>query len=94
MTENAISAFEIVKEKVAHHTSRVIMNDHDPLILYTDASTKAIGGVLMQIQGGREKPCISSHIGYQSKQLCGGVIVTKPEQCSASLLELNNDSIE
>ena len=34
------------------------MNDEDPLVLYTDASTKAIAGVLMQIQGGIEKPCI------------------------------------
>ena len=58
MTENAISAFKIVKEQVAHHMSRVIMNPHDALILYTDASTKAIGGVLMPIQGGREKPCV------------------------------------
>ena len=48
---------EIVKEQVTRHTSRVIMNPHDPLILYTDASTKAIGGVLMQIQAG-EKPCV------------------------------------
>ena len=34
MTEKAISAFQIVKYQVAHHTSRVIMNFHDPLILY------------------------------------------------------------
>ena len=58
MTEKAIAAFQIVKDQVAHHTSRVIMNAHDPLILYTDASTRDIGGVLMQVQGGREKPCV------------------------------------
>ena len=40
MTEYAISAFKIVKEQVAYDTSRVIMNPHDPLILYTDASTR------------------------------------------------------
>jgi hypothetical protein len=34
------------------------MNAYDPLILYTDASTRAIGSVLMQVQGEREKPCI------------------------------------
>ena len=34
------------------------MNAYDPLILYTDASTMAIGGVLMQVQGGKEKPCV------------------------------------
>ena len=49
MTEKEISAFQIVKDQEAHHTSRVIMNAHDLLILYKDASTKAIGGVLMQI---------------------------------------------
>jgi len=39
------------------------MNEEDPLILYTDASTKAIGGVLMQLQNGIEKPVIFvSHI--------------------------------
>jgi len=33
------------------------------LILYTDASTRAIGGVLMQIQDGIEKPVIfDSHV--------------------------------
>ena len=30
------------------------MNAFDTLILYTDASTGAIGGFLMQVQGGRE----------------------------------------
>ena len=41
----------------------VIMNEIDPLILYTDASTVSIGGVLMQEQNGIEKPIIFiSHI--------------------------------
>jgi len=70
MTENAISSFKIVKDQVAYHTSRVVMNASDPLILYTYASTRAIGGVLMQVQGGREKPCVFvSHI--LSEQLGG-----------------------
>ena len=34
------------------------MNEQDPLVLYTDASTKAVAGVLMQIQNGMEKPCL------------------------------------
>ena len=55
MTEKVISAFKFVKDQVAHNTSRILMNAHDPLILYTDA---AIGGVFMQVQGGREKPCV------------------------------------
>ena len=45
MTEKAISAFQIVKDLLAYHTSRVIINAHDPLILYTDAFTRAIVGV-------------------------------------------------
>ena len=58
MTENAILDFKIVKDQVTHHTSRVFMSASDPLILYTNTSTKAIGGVLMQFQGGKEKPCV------------------------------------
>jgi len=58
MTENAILDFKIVKNQVAHHTCRVLMNSSDPLILYTEVSTKAIGGVLMQVQGVWEKPCV------------------------------------
>ena len=39
------------------------MNETDPLILYTDASTVSIGGVLMQEQNRVEKPIIfTSHI--------------------------------
>ena len=40
------------------HTSRVLLKASDLLILYTDALTKAVGGVLMQVQGGRENPCV------------------------------------
>ena len=58
MTEEALSAFVRVKDMVMAHTTRVLMNDSDPLILYTDASTRAVGGVLMQVQGGRERPCV------------------------------------
>jgi len=58
MTEKVISAFRIVKDQVAHHTSRVLMNAYDSLILYTHASTRVIDGVLMQVQGGKEKPCV------------------------------------
>ena len=34
------------------------MNERYQLILYTNASTKAIAGVLIQIQEGIEKPCL------------------------------------
>ena len=34
------------------------MDPDDLLILYTDVSMKAVGGVLMQVQDGRGKPCV------------------------------------
>jgi hypothetical protein len=34
-------------------TKLASVNEQDPLVLYTNASTKAIAGVLMQIQGGK-----------------------------------------
>jgi len=54
MTENALSAFQTLKNQVIMHTSRF------PVIpsLYTDASKRGRGGVLMQIHGGSEKPCV------------------------------------
>ena len=39
-------------------STRVLINNFDPLILYTDASTREVEGVLMQMQGGRERPCV------------------------------------
>ena len=74
MTEKAILAFQIVKDQVAHHTSRVIMNAHDPLILYMDASTRAIGGVLKFCKFKvveRSLACLS-RTGYQTKRPGGG----------------------
>ena len=48
---------------MVHASQLVIMNETDPLILYTDASTVSIGGVLMQEQNGIENPIIFiSHI--------------------------------
>ena len=42
------------------------MNASNPLILCNDASTRAMGGVLMQVQRGREKPCVLvSHTLYE-----------------------------
>ena len=58
MTENALRAFCRVKDQVMAYTTRVLINKSDPLILYTDASTRATGGFLMQVQGGRESPCV------------------------------------
>ena len=58
MIENARAAFWRVKDQVMAYTTRALMNASDPIILYTDASTRAIGGVLMQVQGERERPCV------------------------------------
>ena len=37
----------LVKDLLSQSSQLVIMNDEDALILYTDSSTKAIGGVLI-----------------------------------------------
>jgi RNase H-like domain found in reverse transcriptase len=50
MTTLATHAFETIQDLLLHHATLIIMNEYDPLILYTDASTKAIAGVLMQEQ--------------------------------------------
>jgi RNase H-like domain found in reverse transcriptase len=56
-------AFNAIKEELLRASTLVIMNEVDPLILYTDASTKAVGGVLMQVQIGKEMPCVFiSHV--------------------------------
>jgi cleavage and polyadenylation specificity factor subunit 1 len=63
LTETPRFAFNNIKNLLLNSATLVIMNEEDPLILYTDASTKAVGGVLMQVQGGIEKPCIFvSHV--------------------------------
>ena len=56
LTNSARISFENIKGLLIQRTKLTIMNEEDQLVLYTDASTKAIAGVLMQIQGGIEKP--------------------------------------
>jgi hypothetical protein len=58
MTSEALAAFELIKKLLLEKTRLTIMNEEDPLILYTDASTRAVAGVLMQVQDGIEKPCV------------------------------------
>ena len=58
MTQQARDEFFPVKDLLANSAQLVIMNEEDPLLLYTDASTKAIGGILMQVQNGIEIPVI------------------------------------
>ena len=47
------------------------MNERDQLVLYKDASTKAIAGVLMQIQEGIENRVSSCHVHYWNKRQNG-----------------------
>jgi hypothetical protein len=58
LPKSARVAFEAIKGVLAQHTKLTSINEVDPLILYTDASTISIGGVLMQVQSGVEKPCV------------------------------------
>ena len=63
MTQEGRAAFAHIKGHLSKSSQLVIMNEEDPLFLCTDVSTKAIGGVLMQLQNGIENPVISvSHI--------------------------------
>ena len=55
-TKNVRISFEKVKDLLVERTKLTIMNEQDQRVLYTDASTKAIAGVLMQNQAGIEKP--------------------------------------
>ena len=65
MTPEVRDAFFRVKYLLVNASQLVIMNETDPLILYTDASTVSVGGVLMQEKNGVEKPIIFiSHISY------------------------------
>jgi len=47
-----------IKDLLVQRTKLTIMNEQVPLVLYTDASTKVIACVLIQIQDGVEKPCL------------------------------------
>jgi len=53
------------------------MNASDWLILDMGASTRDIGGVLMQVQGGRVKPCIfvSHTLSEQATRCVGGGVM-------------------
>ena len=73
MTPEARDAFFRVKDLLVNSAQLVIMNETDPLILYTDASTVSIGGVLMQEQNGIENQLFSSHISCRAKRRGGGL---------------------
>ena len=58
LSQEGQAAFAHIKDLLSQSSQLVIMNEEDLLILYTDASTKEICGVLMQVQNGIEKPVI------------------------------------
>jgi len=51
-----------VKDLLVNASQLVIMNENDPVELYTEASTKSIGGVLIQEQNEGEPP--QFHFSY------------------------------
>ena len=71
MTPEARDAFFRVKDLLVNAAQLVIMNETDPLILYTDASTVSIGGVLMQEPNGIKNPIFSSRISCRIKRRVG-----------------------
>ena len=59
MTLEAKDLFFRVKDFLVNVSQLVIMNESDPLILYTDASKVSICGVLMKGQNGVKNPSFS-----------------------------------
>ena len=58
MSQDGSATFAHIKDLLSQSYQLVIMNEEDPFILYSDANTKAIGRVLMQVPNGIEKPVI------------------------------------
>ena len=58
MTHEGRAAFSYIKGPLAKSSQLVIIHEKDLLILFTNSSTKAIGGVLKQLQNEIEKPVI------------------------------------
>ena len=72
MFQEGRAAFAHIKDLLSQSSQLVIMKEEDPLILYTDASTKAIGSVLMQVQNGIENPVVFvSHALSDQDTRCG-----------------------
>ena len=72
MTQEARDAFFRVKDLFVYSAPLIIMKEQDPQLLHTDASTKTIGGVLMQVHNGVEKPVIFiSHILWDQATFLG-----------------------
>jgi hypothetical protein len=55
-TPEAISAFELIKTKVAECQLLSFLSNTDPVYLMTDASKYGIGAYLMELVDGQEKP--------------------------------------
>ena len=57
-TDSARISFEKIEDLLVQMTKLTITNEQDQLIVYTDASMKAIAAVLIQIHEGIERPCL------------------------------------
>jgi RNase H-like domain found in reverse transcriptase len=67
LTNDARLAFEAIKVALINYSHLTTMNELDPLILYTDASTTSVAGVLMQVQMGKNcLVCISHTLSDQA----------------------------
>jgi hypothetical protein len=54
----ADAAFVLIKEEILKCSTLSWLNENDPIILYTDASTIGVGAVLVQLQNNVEKPIL------------------------------------
>jgi transposase InsO family protein len=54
----AIKSFDDIKEAVASTEKLYFLNDTDRILLYSDASNTAMGGVVVQVVDGVEKPIL------------------------------------
>jgi RNase H-like domain found in reverse transcriptase len=73
LSDAARVAFHTVKELLENSAELVLMNEKDPLILYTDVSTNAIGGVLMKFKMESKDHAVSYPTPYRIKRLDGGL---------------------
>ena len=75
--ERCQSAFQTLKHHLASPPVLTMPNDTDPFILDTDASDRAIGAVLSQIQDGKE--CVIAYAGRCLSKTESNYCVTRKE---------------
>jgi len=71
MSHEGRAAFSHIKDLLSQSSQLVIMNEEDPLILYTDASTKAIVACSCKSKMGLRSLLSSSHMLSQIRPRVG-----------------------